>query len=50
MDTSHSRGDSVSRGPRGLEKVEADFAGFEVDIGVADGGYEADGGGREGVG
>jgi hypothetical protein len=39
----------VCRRPRALQEVEADLARFEVDVRVADGRYEADGGRREGI-
>jgi hypothetical protein len=39
----------VCRGPRCLEKIQTDFPCFEIDVGVADGRYEADRGRREGV-
>lgn len=45
-----SGGDSVGGRPRGLEEIETDLAGTEVDVGVADWGREFYGGGREGVG
>jgi hypothetical protein len=48
MYTRHCRRDCVRRRPTCLEKIKADFAGLEVDIGVADGGREADR--RRGVG
>jgi len=40
----HGGRDGVCRRPRRLEQIEADLAGLEVDVGVADGGDEADGG------
>ena len=40
----HSRSDGVCGRPACLEQVEADLARLEVDIGVADGRDEADGG------
>ena len=46
----HRRCDCVCGRPCGLEQVETDLAGFEVDVGVADGRDEADGGWGEGVG
>jgi hypothetical protein len=45
----HGRRNCVGGRPRGLEQVEADLAGFEIDVGVADGRYEADGRWGEGV-
>ncbi len=42
--------DTVSRRPGSLEQVEADLAGFEADVGVADGGLEVDLGGCVRVG
>jgi hypothetical protein len=35
--------------PRALQEVEANLARFEIDVGVADGRYEANGGRREGI-
>ena len=46
----HSRSDGVCGRPASLEQVEADLARLEVDIGVADGRDEADGGRRVRVG
>lgn len=48
--TRHGRRDSVRRRPRRFEEIETDFSRLEVDIRVADGRDEADGGGRERVG
>ena len=45
----HGRRDGIRRGPGGLEQIEADLAGLEVDVGVADWRDEADGGRGEGV-
>lgn len=45
----HCGRDGVRRRPRCLEQIEADLAGLEVDIWVADGRDEADGGRGEGV-
>ena len=50
MYTRHGRRDSVCRGPRRFQQIEADFSSLEVDIWVADGCDEADGGGRKRVG
>jgi hypothetical protein len=49
VDRGHGGGDCVGRRPRRLEQVEADFARVEVDVGVADGRDEADGGRDERV-
>ena len=46
----HGRRDGVCGRPARLEQVEADLARLEVDVGVADGREEADGGRRVGVG
>jgi hypothetical protein len=46
----HGGRDGVGWGPRRLEQIEADLAGLEVDVGVADGRDEADRGRRKGVG
>jgi hypothetical protein len=45
----HGRRYRVGRGPRALQEVEADLACFEIDVRVADGRDEADGGRREGI-
>lgn len=45
----HGGGNRVGRGPRALQHVEADLAGAEVDVRMADGRDEADGGRRVGV-
>lgn len=45
----HRARNGIRRRPSRLEQVEADLAGFEIDVGVADGRYEADGGWREGI-
>ena len=44
------RRERVRRRPRRLQQVEADLAGFEVHVRVADGGCEGDFGRGEGVG
>lgn len=48
--TRQSRRDSIRGCPSGLEQIEADLARLEIDVGVADRCYEADGRWREGVG
>jgi hypothetical protein len=45
----HGGGDGIGGRPGRLEQIEADLAGLEVDVGVADGRDEADGRRREGV-
>lgn len=35
-------GERIYGGPRGLEEIEADLAGFEVDVWMADGRGECD--------
>lgn len=44
------RRERVCRRPRRFEQIEADFAGFEIHVGVADGGCEGDFGRGERVG
>lgn len=46
----HGGGNGVGRGPRRFEQIETNLARFKVDIGVADGRNEADGGRRKGIG
>lgn len=46
----HGRCDGICGCPARLEQIEADLAGLEVDVGVADGRYEAHGGRRVGIG
>ena len=45
----HRRGNCVCGRPSSFQQVETDLAGLEVDVGVADGRDEADGGWGEGV-
>jgi len=45
----HGGRERVRRRPSCLEQIKADFARFEIDIWVADGCYEANGGRDEGI-
>ncbi len=49
MYASHGGGNSVRGCPRRLEEIEADLARLEVDVRVANGCVEFDGGWAEGV-